>query len=111
MKVYVDCDDTLVTWLGSQGGPHPYGAFAEKWEPNRAVIAYVEEAHANGAEIVVWSGGGKDYAETWGQRLLGHIPHVAHAKFNAIAGPGDVFLDDMPFDSWKHAAVHPRELA
>lgn len=112
MTLYVDCDDTMVTWLGPNAGdgPHPYGYGADRWEPNVAVLRYVEQAHARGQDIVVWSGGGQDYAAEWGRKLLPHIPHVALSKFNAIARDGDVFLDDMPFAAWAHATIHPREL-
>lgn len=102
--LYIDIDDTLVTWLADEGGPHPYGHAAKAWKVNEAVKSLAESWPG---ELVIWSGGGKDYAEMWANRLVPHLKWTAHAKFNAIPGPGDVFVDDMPFDAWKHASIHP----
>lgn len=37
--------------------------------PNWPVIDLLRQFHALGARIVVWSGGGSDYAEMWVRRL------------------------------------------
>lgn len=85
---------------------------AEAWRPNDAVLHYIEEWHEYPrGPIVIWSGGGKDYAETWAKRLLPDIPYTAMSKFNAVLGPGDVCVDDSPFDAWKHRSIHPQLLA
>jgi len=105
--LYIDIDDTLVTWLSDEGGPHPYGHAAKDWRVNADVLAVAETWDG---PLVVWSGGGRDYAEMWARRLLPHLQWTAEAKFNAIPGPGDLFIDDMPFDAWRHASVHPADL-
>lgn len=105
--LYIDIDDTLVTWLSDTDEPHPYGHSAKGWKMNEKVYAY---ANAWVGKIVVWSGGGKDYAEMWANRLLPDLEWTAHSKFPAIAKLGDVFIDDMPFDVWRHATIHPNDL-
>lgn len=105
MKLYIDIDDTLVTWLAEDmDTPHPYGYGAEGWRANEDVRAF---AYAWDGDLVIWSGGGRDYAETWARRLLPDLKWTAFAKFNAIPGPDDVFIDDMPFEAWAHRSVHP----
>lgn len=107
-RLFVDIDDTLVTWLGSGGGDvHPYGAGAEAWRVNEAVRAYVKTWPG---KVVVWSGGGADYAEMWARRLLPGLEWVAMSKHNPDPLPGDVFIDDSPFDAWAHRAIHPKDL-
>lgn len=106
-RLYVDIDDTLVTWLSDEGGPHPYGHNAKAWQVNEKVKIYAENWKG---DLIIWSGGGKNYAEAWANRLLPHLTWTAESKFNAVAGPDDVFIDDMPFDVWKHASIHPDSL-
>ncbi|MBK9613925.1 hypothetical protein [Candidatus Amarobacter glycogenicus] len=36
---------------------------------------------------------------------------AASAKFNPGVEEGDLFIDDSPFDAWKHACIHPRDLS
>jgi hypothetical protein len=96
--LYVDIDDTLVTWL-------PDG---DTWQVNTDVLA---KALAWEGPVVLWSGGGRDYAEMWGDRLLPQLDWTASAKVNPGVEEGDLFIDDSPFDAWKHACIHPRDLS
>lgn len=100
--LYVDVDDTLVKWADALEG-----RLVTDWEPNEAVIAY---AKAWTGKVVVWSSGGSNYAEMWARRLLPETFDEALAKYPAIMADGDVALDDMPFDVWKHRAIHPKDL-
>ena len=72
--LYVDIDDTLVTWLSDEGGPHPYGHAAKDWRVNAAVLKKAEEWPG---KLVIWSGGGLDYAVMWANRLLPHLAWTA----------------------------------
>ena len=96
-RLFIDCDDTLVLWLGEDGevdgGPNPYGGGKEKWEPNRALIAAIESSREEYEEVVVWTGGGSDYARVWRDRLLPWAHH-AIAKDTRIPGSEDVCVDD-----------------
>lgn len=100
--LYIDVDDTLVKW-----GDVLEGRITESWEPNEAVIRYAEQWDG---DVVVWSGGGREYARTWGHRLLSHVRHKTASKFPLVPTPGDVCIDDSPFEVWKHVTVHPRDL-
>ncbi len=107
MKLYVDCDDTLIRWLDPLEG-----RLTSEWEPNTAVQEFVRNwklEHPDG-EVIVWSSGGEDYARMWGYRLLPDVPHVALSKFNAIVTADDLCIDDMPFEVWKHRSIHPKSL-
>ena len=48
--LYIDVDDTLVVWT----------ADGESWIANKAVIEFAKQWKG---DIVVWSGGGLDYAQ------------------------------------------------
>lgn len=108
--LFIDVDDTLVTWLGEYDEPHPYGFGAERWRPNQSVIALAKAWRCLGWPVVVWSGGGADYAQMWARRLLDGVFTHTFAKFNALYMQGDVFIDDLPFEAWASRSIHPREL-
>jgi len=95
--LYIDVDDTLVIW----------GADGESWEINGSVIEFAKRWEG---KIVVWSGGGLDYADTWARRALPMVKWTASPKFNPPVKDGDVFIDDSPFEAWRHASIDPREL-
>lgn len=63
-----DCDDTLVRWIGGQE-PHPFGYGAERWEFNLDVVAGMRRWLDAGRGVLVWSGGGMEYARMWVTRL------------------------------------------
>ena len=104
-RLFIDCDDTLVLWLGEDGegdgGPNPYGGGKEKWEPNRALIAAIESSREEYEEVVVWTGGGSDYARVWRDRLLpwAHhaIAHCLEARGRMLEGVA--FLNSVS-DTW-----------
>ncbi len=87
--LYIDCDDTLVRWLPE--------SHVTEWEANHGVIRFAE--HWPG-DVVVWSGGGQEYAAMWGQRLLNHVPHRAMCKEPIALAAGDVVIDDDPLPEW-----------
>jgi hypothetical protein len=105
----VDVDGTLVLWDDSAGFGDPG---RDAWRANAAVVGYAEAwlaAHPGG-RLVVWSSGGRDYAEAWGRRLLGHLPHEALSKLWPVGLDGAEFVDDSPFDAWAHLSTHPSGL-
>lgn len=110
-ELFVDVDDTLVTWLGGTE-PHPYGHGSESWEPNEAVRAYVRKWRSEHPEgiVIVWSGGGADYARTWAERLLPDDADFAMAKSNVTHTAERTFIDDSPFAVWASRNIHPRDL-
>jgi hypothetical protein len=103
--LYVDIDDTLVRWKDPI-----QGRLVSEWEWNDHVIEYMRRWKGR---IVVWSSGGVDYASMWANRLeqkVGLAVSAVEAKWPRIPLPDDVFLDDMPMDSFKDSALHPAEL-
>lgn len=103
MRLFVDCDDTLVFWLGKDGQPlegqNPYGGGSERWEANDQLLEALEgwgEAVPGGSGIIVWSGGGEQYAERWA-RLLRHVRGVTSmSKDIRLPTADDLCIDDMP---------------
>ena len=84
--------------MATSSGPHPYGEGATSWSVNREVVAAAERWHAAGlGRIVVWSGGGRAYAEQWGRELLSHLPHTALFKDPRVVKVDDVVIDDVHF--------------
>lgn len=93
--VFVDVDDTLVLYKG--GSTHPYGVInGEAYEPNTDLIERLKNFTGR---IIVWSGGGKDYARQVARLLL--LPEGIRCQagskfedFNQIK-PGDIVVDDQ----------------
>ena len=114
-RLFVDCDDTLVLWLNQDGQPlegqNPYGGGSDKYELNTALIGTVVDfLDTNpGWDLVVWSGGGSQYAKVWADRcfpfhdLHTEEPHrtrwllSAHVRTKDINLPvaEDVCVDDQ----------------
>ena len=96
-RLFVDCDDTLVIWLDGDDQPlegqNPYGGGSQTWKFNDDLIRAIEERH--GGYIVVWSGGGEDYARRWLDRL-GWTEAEAISKDISLPEPGDLCIDDQP---------------
>jgi len=104
VRVFVDCDDTLVLWLGEEGQPlegqNPYGGGAERWRWNHQLVGFllVLEFMMPEAEIVIWSGGGEQYARTWRDRLAAVFPVVegwaCASKDTRVPTAEDTCIDD-----------------
>lgn len=100
-RLFIDIDDTLVKYQSHQT-VNAYGLYkGDPWEPNQRLIdglrAFREANPA--ALIVVWSGGGKEYAATW-VRLL-HLDDIGVVALDKdrdefpLVRPGDIVVDDM----------------
>ena len=99
-RIFCDVDDTLVLYQDAQVGPHPYGLYmGTPFAVNtRLVAGLIQFRAANLWElIVIWSGGGKEYAEMWARRLGLDRISVGLSKdvttFDLIQ-EGDVVVDD-----------------
>ena len=90
--MFVDCDDTLVIY--ESGGKHPFGDYCgEPWKPHEALV---EAINAWEGDVFIWSGGGRDYARMWGERLI-EADHVALGKDQhsmALVRECDIAVDD-----------------
>ena len=86
MKIAFDVDDTLivpsiVTGLGVD-------------TPNYDTIAIYKWFEAQGHTMIIWSGGGKDYAARWAEKL-GLVPDFIGDKFPDVRwGQVDIAFDD-----------------
>lgn len=95
MTLYVDCDDTLVLWDTPTVSGH-----GTRWQPNTPLVAAIRRwRDANPDEpLVIWSGGGADYADLWHRRILPDVMAGAIDKGfpeQALVLPGDTCVDDV----------------
>ncbi len=70
-RIFVDVDDTLVLYE-SDVPINPYGIYQGlNWKPNLDLIGHLYNATVKDplVSIIVWSGGGKSYAEMWIEKL------------------------------------------
>lgn len=79
MKIAFDVDDTLIVpAVALKDEPHPfigvYGAV-----PNYEVIEIYKWFQLQGNYMIVWSGGGTDYARIWADKL-GLFPNEVRLK-------------------------------
>lgn len=102
VKLFVDCDDTLVFYQDGSTSPHPYGTYmGTPFVVNAQLVEGIREFRRDDpwAVIVIWSGGGKEYAEMWARRL--ELDHLAigmckdKVAYDLIQ-PGDIVVDDDP---------------
>ena len=80
--VYVDVDDTLIRYEGTQRTPVP------------AVMARVKALHAAGETLHLWSSGGAEYARTVAVEL-GLVD-----CFVAFLPKPEMYIDDLPAHDW-----------
>lgn len=105
VRLFVDCDDTLALYClpdgrCDHGGVHPYGTTYTPWVPNEPLIGHVKafrERHPDSL-IVVWSGGGKEYAQRFIDRLLPDLGIIAMDKWEPntdLVRSADIVVDDQ----------------
>lgn len=82
-KIAFDIDDTLI--VPNVAGESAYDT------PNYETIQILRWYQAQGAEIILWSGSGVDYAKTWGEKL-GLAPFTVRRK--EAADDVDIAYDD-----------------
>lgn len=86
MRVFVDIDDTLILW-SKDDQPHPNIPLIE------ALTLFAR--HRPLDPIMVWSGGGMDYAARWAQKYLPEVPWVVVPKYVQSPNPHDLCIDDV----------------
>lgn len=90
MKVAFDVDDTLIIPAVATG--------LDRDVPNYEVIAIYRWFQAQGNTMVIWSGGGKDYAQMWADKL-GLEPDIVSDKMPDFRTAGvDLAFDDSDFE-------------
>lgn len=92
-RLFVDVDDTLVKWTEPEGdNPQhtPNINLALVYAARNFLETYPDFS------LVVWSGGGADYAQYWGRNAFGsRPPHFAAAKAPGLVLPDDICVDDQ----------------
>ena len=69
MKIAFDTDDTLIIpAIAMADEPHPFIGMSGA-VPNYETIAIYKWFQAQGNHMIVWSGGGIDYATSWADKL------------------------------------------
>ncbi len=94
-RLFVDCDDTLVLWpeKPAEGSPLYYG---DKYTLNVALMNAIAEVADEYADVIIWSGGGKDYASMWARRLGWEDWVRSMAKDINAPIESDICIDDQP---------------
>jgi hypothetical protein len=78
MKIAFDIDDTLIIPSVALKGEY-YERTSPYDVPNYDTIALYRWFQARGHEMILWSGGGIDYARMWGEKL-GLMPFEVRLK-------------------------------
>ena len=91
--LFVDCDDTLILWDTEPNGLGSYG-YHLNHELIEAVLKYMAITKDN---LVVWSGGGEEYARRWARCSFPDTEWEAISKDITLpdAELDDVCVDDM----------------
>ncbi len=94
MAIFVDVDDTLVLFDGKK--INPYGVINGKpYKPN---LALIEKLKNTKEDIIVWSGGGRDYAKMVAIKVLPEeIRFMVGDKVMDMQSvkSGDIIIDDQ----------------
>jgi hypothetical protein len=107
LRLYVDCDETLITW-------HSGNKFLREPVPSPRVVKFVESwaAEHGPGSVLIWA----EASEAWARECAGiALPELAGqlacaAKFELPLRPGDVFLDNDPYPMHASQALHPKRL-
>ncbi len=104
MRLFVDCDDTLILY-DSEGEVHPYGFVRdEPYRINDTLVAFVKAFYAKypDALITIWSGGGDQYAAQVAKEVgLGEIDALCIIKDRttfSLVGEDDIVVDDQELE-------------
>jgi len=98
MRLFVDIDDTLILYDLEANTPFTI---------NEKLLEGIKQFQQNNPDelIVVWSGGGKEYARMWGDKLgLEGITYLLKDKDSFwLVNSGDIVIDDQPMSIRTHA--------
>ena len=93
MKIAFDVDDTLIVpAIALADEPHPYiGMYGAV--PNYEVIKIYKWFQDQGNFMIIWSGGGVDYARTWAEKLGLKPDEIREKKADIVCKNGGVCND------------------
>jgi hypothetical protein len=103
-RLFLDCDDTLIRYQDTSNDTHHYGVLLHgtPWSPNEDLLARVREFAATypTALVVIWSGGGAEYAEQCARMLqlddIGASYFIKDRSTMFLVREGDIVIDDQP---------------
>lgn len=103
LVVAFDVDDTLVIpAVALRGASDLVEAVPDRDVPNYETIAVYRWFQAQGHVMVVWSGGGEDYARMWGEKLglNADVYRDKHDRtpFTFVYEPYEKSAPDLAFD-------------
>ena len=104
MTLFIDVDDTLIIY--DRPAPNPYGFFqGTPWRVNQPLLDGIRRFHADNpeAQIIIWSGGGKEYTEIWIDRfgLTGLVVGMLKDHWSlSLIQEGDIVVDDLD-EPWR----------
>ncbi len=104
-KLFVDVDDTLL--LFDKSGPNPYGYYyGTPYTINEALVQGIRDFRTEypKALIIVWSGGGSDYAKEVGT-LLGLDSVVSRYESKEPSTLGLIDSDSIVVDDMKNLDI------
>ena len=85
LLIAFDVDDTLIVPAVATG--------FDRDVPNYETIAIYRWFQAQGNQMIIWSGGGADYARVWAEKL-GLVADYYHDKHDPTAAIPDIAFDD-----------------
>ena len=101
-RLFVDVDDTLIIYEdGEDEERHPYGYLkGYSYHANEPLVDYIKWFAKEYPEalIVIWSGGGGDYARTIAERALPDLEVATMIKDETtypLVGADDIVVDDQ----------------
>ena len=104
MRLFVDVDDTLIIY--DQPPPNPYGYYhGIPWRVNQPLLDGIHRFQADSPEkqIIIWSGGGKEYSEILIHRfgLTGLVEGMLKDQWSlSLIQEGDIVVDDLD-ETWR----------
>ena len=112
-RLFIDIDDTLIIYPQHQPGPNPMGVTnGLPYETNESLVEAIKtwlRRDPNG-QVVIWSGGGEEYARTISAGILVGVAAWYFTKSGqnlTLPGPDDIVVDD-DHDSLGPNMVSPR---
>ncbi len=103
-RLFVDCDDTLILF-DSEGEIHPFGFWRDDpYRINEPLVVFIRQFRKENPEgfIVIWSGGGQEYATQVVREVnLEDVTawHMIKDKTTFhLVREGDIVIDDMDIE-------------
>lgn len=99
MRLFVDCDDTLVLWPDEPHLNQDKKLWqGDEYELNHPLIEEIKiffRDRPREDALIIWSGGGADYAATWARRCFPHGEYLSLSKDIVLPNEDDICIDDM----------------